>query len=69
MYALVADGHYPIVNERHAVVQIDLPTAQELDHGMSRAGIDQLYWAARIPQAEHLDVPRAKRALSILDDI
>jgi len=43
MYALVADGHRPIVNERHAVVQIDLPGAQELDHGMSRAGIDQLY--------------------------
>jgi len=69
MYALVADGHCPIVNERHAVVQIDLPGAQELDHGMSRAGIDQLYCADCIPQAEQLDVPRAKRALAIINDI
>ena len=30
---------------------------------------DQVYWTDRIPQAEHLDVPRAKRALTIINDV
>ena len=69
MYALLSVADLPVLDERHAFVQVDLPIEQEGNHRVIGARIHEGDTSDSSPYSQHLHVARTEGAFAVVNDV